>query len=174
MIEAIIVSRPKIDFQNLFLAASQALGRTISDAIDAHKGSLSDPAKMISAITNFSEGGINAKDHIRGADHELLFLHYTFLCHSDRETFATLREWTKLDLRSQPSFANEFVFFAAGTVAEWKRACLDCCTRKASFNLRLLFDKIVLRLETEGIGDIWFETRKKSMPDQTFLLEKPK
>ena len=172
MVEALLVIRPAVDLNTVFRAANQALGRTLTKAIDRSAVPLSDDAKFISALSAFSlYEPTNAVDHIRQSNHELFFLHYTFLCYADADTGFKLREWTKLDTTSHFALDGGVVFFASGSLAEWKRASIECCSAKATFNLRLLFDKIILQLEAQGVADIWFEQRKKMLKDQTFLLE---
>lgn len=158
MVEATLISSPRIDFGNLFLIASQTLGRKINGEIDSSPRTLSDPEKFIVALESFS--GCPT-----GAD---FFLHYVFICYADKDTAIKVREWTKLDVLSQSAIDGGIIFLLGGCLYEWKRAALECCSVEASFNLRLLFDKIVLLFERE---DLWFNLRKKTLPDRTFLLE---
>jgi len=161
MAEAVLIGRPKIDFDNLFRISSQALGWTITTEID-NSLPLSEAAKLISALTEFSDG------------QPLFFLHYGFLCHANKDTAIKVREWTKLDITSNDSVDGNIIFFAAGTVDVWKQAVEACCSNLATFELRLLFDKILLLFEREGLGSIWFGQRKVMLQDKTFLLEEMK
>lgn len=172
MVEAFLIGRPKFDFDTLFRGANQALGRSLTKAIDKATGPVSDPQRLVSALASFLEANnLSVMDQMREADHELFFLHYTFLMYADKDTAFKVREWTKLDVSSTAAIDGEIIFFAAGSLSEWKRAASECCTEKAPFNVRLLFDKVVLRLEAEGVGPIWFDQRKRTLADRTFLLE---
>lgn len=160
MVEALLITRPKIDFNNLFLATSQALGRSITKEIDSISRELPDGEKLILALDSFSK-----------ATNELFFLHYTFLCYCDKETAYRVREWTKLDVASQTSLDGEIIFFATGSLETWRQAIEACCSEKSDFNLRLLFDKILLIFEKEGLSSVWATKRKRTLRDKTFLIE---
>lgn len=163
---------PSYNLEALFSGASKALGYNITNGIDSTPGNFTDDAKIISALYEFAGGKPGKiRDHVRDADHELFFLYYGFLVLSDSSTIAAIREWTRLDVTSATALNASTVAVVAGNVGEWKRATRECCSEKATFNLRLLFDKILLYFEHVGLADVWFDVRKRSLPDQTFLLE---
>jgi hypothetical protein len=171
--EAILISKPEIDLENLFRVTAQTLGRRITGAIDNCPRELSKDEKFISALSEFKSQHLTswAKDRIQRAEHELFFLHYVFLCYTDKDTAIKIREWTKLDVLSQSSIDGEIILVVGGSLVFWRAASLDCCSGQSSFNLRLLFDKIILKFEEIGLGDVWFNYRKRTLPDQTFLIE---
>lgn len=159
MVEAILISKPKIDFENLFRISAQALGRHIGRESDPKE--LSEVAKFLACVESFSE---TARSE--------LFLHYVFICYADAPTAFAVREQTKLDITSTVAIDGNIIFLAAGTLSEWEKAIEICCSEKSNFNTRLLFDKLLLLLEKEGLRKIWFDYRKKMIKDNTFLIEK--
>lgn len=169
-----ILSRPKIDLEFFFKASNKVLGRTVTKAIDRTMIPQTESAKFISALAEFDDENLKsdkATYNVQTAEHELFFLHYVLICIADEETYIKTREWTKLDVTSQRCFDSEIIFLLGGCLHEWKRATRECCSIEAPFHLRLLFDKIILLFEKEGLGNVWFDLRKKTLPDQTFLLE---
>ena len=168
-VDALIVGRSKYEFGPMFGLLSQALGRSVSRSIDMSTPPISDPQQIVSALATFEQASnLTVREQMREAEHELFFVHYVFLMYSDKSTADTVREWTKLDITSATAVDGGIIFFAAGTLSEWKRAIMECCSEKAAYNLRLLFDKVVLKLEAEGCI---FPERKVMLNDKTFLLE---
>lgn len=172
MIHVVPISKPSVDLPSLFQVASTALGYSIAKSIDQNATLLSDDAKFISALASLSYyEKLSPLEHLHKADHELYFLYYTFAVYCDKDTARVVREWTKLDINSNFALDGDVLFVAGGSLATWKNAIENCCSERASFNLRLLFDKILLLFEKMGLDYVWFDFRKKSLPDKTFYLE---
>ena len=170
----IILSRPKIDLEIFYEIAYRITGRPVTKAIDKSMIPQTEPAKFISALAEFSdpEKDYKATYNVQTAKNELFFLYYVLVCYTTPETCKHIREWTKLDVTSQMSRTGAAtVFLLGGNLCEWVRATTKCCSASAGFDLRLLFDRILLIFEGEGLGGLWFGQRKTTLPDETFLLE---
>lgn len=166
---------PHVNMNALFSGAATLLGHSITRGIDNANSLHNDDAKIISAIAEFSNNEeLGLREALREADHELFFLYYGFLVQTDGFTIATVREWTRLDITSVQTPDGSIAAIVAGNLAEWKRATRECCSEKATFQVRLLFDKALLYFESIGLGDVWFEYRRRGLPDKTFLIEHKK
>lgn len=169
MTEAMLIAKSNFDLNNLFRAGSQVLHRLLTKAIDRASPEPGEAVKAISAIQEFALDYASGTvvENTRNADFELFFLHYTFMCRASEGVCQEIRDRTKLDV-CQAEGGD--LFLVAGTLAEWKRAVAICCSEKALQHTRLLFDKILLHFEREGVGQVWFDYKKKMLPDKTFLL----
>lgn len=62
------------------------------------------------------------------------------------------------------------IAFVAGTLAQWKSACLRGCVKDATREARHVFNLIYGEFNKLGLAPL-FEARKVERNDQTFLLE---
>lgn len=172
--EVKLISKPSIDLPQFLHVANQAIGYDPARAIDSTSRSLSDYEKFISAISCFHDDA-NIKRPVSEvvADSASICSHLNFsmLFAADRETIFKSMERSGLAHTVADNLTGAQLAIVSGTLQQWKTATLECCTQDASYNLRLLYDKVLVIFESNGLKLVWNNIRKKSMKDQTFYLE---
>jgi hypothetical protein len=160
---------PSIDWNNYLQGVLTATGIRPTKDLDSHIGILSDSARFLASLSKFQHPELT-KDvlaAIRDSRSILNHLSYTFLVSAEKEVFCQIGQRTKLTVTSQDDIA-----IISGTLAEWKSASLEFLLyTECDFNIRLLFDKIILLFEHAGLGDLWFGYNKESLKDKTFILK---
>ncbi len=91
--------------------------------------------------------------------------------YADDETTKQIMERTDLKVSMTSSIDGERISIVSGSLKAWFTATLTCCTDRQPYNLRVLFDKVVVFFEKLGLSELWCKNRKRTLPDQTFLLE---
>lgn len=167
--DIIPIIQPAINWHTFLHGTVAVTGESPTRLVDSYPGYLSDPARFLAAISNFNHPELH-KDvlaAIRDSRSLLGHLSYSFLVAADCEIIC---EIAQRNVGLIVTSKNE-VAIMSGSLTDWRAASLEFCISESDFNIRLLFDKVVLHFEHIGLGDLWHGWRKKSMPDQTFLLE---
>lgn len=159
---------------DVFLQACvQSLGYSPIRGVDSLKRELSDPAKLLAAIAGFH----NKLDvdtpikSIREASTLLKHLSYMFLVYADEPLVSLIRERTDLNITSTVTVDSERLILISGTLKQYLEATVECCVENAPRELCYLFDAFILYFDQIGLGDIWYQYRRKPRPDKTFLIE---
>lgn len=162
---------PSINWGSFLKGASDATGRSIVRGVDASPRELSDPAKFLAVLSAFQDGNEKPLDAIRNSASIQAALHYGFLVYADEETVFQIMERTELMVTSTSCLDGERICVVTGNLKQWVQATKECCAEHQPFNLRLLFDKVILLFDRFGLGELWHDTRRRTLPDKTFLLE---
>jgi hypothetical protein len=163
---------PRIDWTTFLKTAQDALGYSPVKAVDHCSRPLSDYGKFLVVAASFQDRNlVDALGALRDANDLLNHLAFVFNVYADAETILLIMERTRLRVTMTPTVDGERIAIVSGNLQDWHQATIICCADRQPFNLRLLFDKVVLFFESLGLGELWHATRKKSLPDRTFLLE---
>ena len=108
---------------------------------------------------------------LRGSLDLLKHLQFVFTVYADEETILQIMERTELEVTMTEAVDNERIAVVSGNLRQWYAATLTCCQERQPYNLRILFDKFVVFYERLGLAELWSTTRKRTLPDRTFLLE---
>lgn len=169
-----LISKPDIDMSQFLHLTATAIGYDPARAIDNTSRLMSDTEKFISALSCFhNEENINRPvgETISDSASICSHLNYSMLFVADRETIFKSMERSGLQHTVADGLTGAQLAFVSGSLQQWKTATLECCNDTASYNLRLLFDKVMLMFESIGLKLVWNNIRKKSMKDKTFILE---
>jgi hypothetical protein len=165
--QLILLSTPKVNLTAWVKACDQALGISVLRGVDSHTRKFSEDARFIAAL---SEDGDPLKA-LREAVHELNHLHYSFMVLGELELIAEISGKSNLKVSSYPAIDGSRLAIISGSLFDFYTATLEFCADKATFNLRHLFDQILLHFDKLGLSEVWYEKRRKSLPDKTFLPE---
>jgi len=104
----------------------------------------------------------------------LAFLQYSFLVACDKETLDTLRDMVNIVWCINKVENNKYCVLGTGPLFDWWYYIILYLSSVVTYekNYRVLFDKLLILLEQEGLGELFYEYRKKSLLDKTFLLER--
>jgi hypothetical protein len=163
--DAILIGRSNINFEVLLGTAKQVLGRSISKTLDSQGKDITKPISYLTLLSEIKNNSFNADD----AGHLLAHYFYTFAIACDPKTLNDLLEQSRLKIISAEGNSMHFAV-VSGTLEEWRTAIINCCSEQSSFNLRLLFDKIFLMFEQEGLLKLFMNYKKRTLPDRTFKL----
>jgi hypothetical protein len=163
---------PRIDWPTFLKGCQDGLGYSPVGPIDSSPRQLSDAAKFVVVAATLQDRQITqALPALRNSLDLLNHLAYSFLVYADDETLKQTLERTDLKISMTQSVDGERIAIVSGNLKQFFTATLTCCQERQPFNLRVLFDKFVLFFEAAGLGELWHETRKRTLPDRTFLLE---
>lgn len=163
----------EIAWEGFLKACVDTLGYSPIRGVDAIKRELSEPAKFVAALSAFHDK-LNANDpikSIRSAGSLLKHLSYTFMVLADDQLILDIRERTELTLTSASTMVGCRLILISGNLKQFLDATVECCSPDVSIDIRYLFDFIVLHFDRIGLGELWYEYRRKSVKDKTFLLE---
>lgn len=103
------------------------------------------------------------------------YVHYTFLIGCDRDVVEDLREKTRAHY-TLTDVGKGYCVLGTGSLSIWYDAIILNLTHprlalKASYGTRILFDKLMLFLEKEGLSQLFSNYIKMPLKDKTFMLE---
>lgn len=170
-VHVIPIITPHIDFATLLDASSKALGYDIARAVDRHGKHAQDVVKLLGVLSCFHEQE-NVERPLKSLIKEATSLcehaSYTMLFICSREVILKSMERTRLYHTIAEGLYRNQLAVVSGTLSMWRDSVVEC-TNSADHELRLLYDKVTLILEKQGIKDFW---RKRQHNDkQTFYLE---
>jgi hypothetical protein len=179
--EIIPVSRVKVDWPTLRKNVSQATGLRPSDRI------AQSPVKFTEAAEYLLFAAYLYLDITEDDPHRVLlnlprecldFLHYSFLIACERSIIEDLREKTRAHY-TMTDVGRGYCVLGTGPLSVWYDAVVLNLTHpqlalKGMGPTRVLFNKLMLFFEKEGLQALFRDTAKKQLPDKTFLLEHKK
>jgi hypothetical protein len=163
--EIIPIVSPKIDWLNYLAVSKRVLGYSLSKEIDNQKLSLCDSSFLLSLQT------FETKIYETSIPwHLLRHLTYSFLIVLDYDDYIKLIENSPTIniISSQTIEKNVKLLIASGNLEDWK---FECIQERSTRELQILFDKIVLYFESNGLGKMFIEYKKTTLKNNTFILE---
>lgn len=167
--QAVLIGRLKIDMDTLLATAKQLLGRSPSRKLDSQGKSIDNASGYLTILAALKNEDIDQNTVLEDPGHLLAHCYFTFMIACDNITILELMEKSRLVIQ-KIEVRNGCLAIVAGTLEQWRTAIINCCSEQSDFNLRLLFDKILLIFESEGLGKLWSRYGKKTLADQTFKL----
>lgn len=162
-----LIVQPSFDWPSFLHTTKEALGRSVTKELDSRRQDVQTPLGFVGCLGSFTEipepqGDLSLLRHLT----------YGFLVVTDTDTLSELlRRTTGLSVVTAPtSRKNVELSVITADLEKWMIAIALCTTGSESFELRFLFDNIVLVFETLGFHRMFLSWRKESVSDGTFKL----
>ncbi len=163
--DVIPIAIPNIAWDRYLLDVLALSGHSPTFTIDHSTVPLSDIAKYIVSIDEFQNGPTAAAlDILRNESNPLNHLFFSFLLICSKSTLFRIMETTDLNILS----SRKKISIVSGTLKQWRDALV---THQNTKETRLIFNKCLNFFAKMGLGNIWDSYRKRTMGDNTFLLE---
>lgn len=167
--QIVIVGRPTVDFVIFLSAANKVLGRSISKSVDSYRFPTKNVSVLICYLTEMLNSG--SIPSLKNAGALLRHLSYSLVIRSSFLSIFDLLSNSSISVSSAECSDGTYLSYASGNLEEWREAIINSCSDSSSIELRLLFDRILLTFEKEGLSDVFSDYRKVNLPDKTFRLE---
>lgn len=169
--QLILLSTPKINIAAFVTACKQAIGESPLHGVDGHSRQFSEAAQFIAGLAALDTQDDPLKA-LREAVHECNHLHYSFMVVADLELISEISGRSNLKVASYlAAYHNTRIAVISGSLLDFYTATLEFCSDKATSDGRHLFDQILLQFDKQGLSEVWYDKRRKALPDKTFLLE---
>ena len=166
--DALLLSKPSIDFNTFLSLSKQALGRSIISKADATQRDMSDAEKFLSCLGSMLNVNTDAG-----------FIP-SLLSHVSFSVFVGAETRDMLDIL-QCSAGMPFVVVdtiagsvqiavITGTLAQWRDAVKSGSEPTAELPVRQCFNKVYALFKAADLN-VWSDFRAKPAADQTFYLE---
>lgn len=166
--DAVILGRLDIDQDQLLLAAKNALGRSISRITDSQgRGKESIYLTLLATLQNPNAEVLAT---LENPGHLTRHSFYSFLVVCDPSTRIDLIQRTPLAVEYASSPTGVDLCVVSADLQSWRTAVINCCSDLSPYHTRVLFDKILILFESEGLSKLWSHYTKKNLPDKTFKL----
>lgn len=162
-----LLIQPSVDW-NLFLnTTKQGLGRSVTKELDSRRQDVKSPLGFVHCL-----GEMLGDTEPQGRLSILRQMSFSFLVITDEETLTELLRTTSgLSVVSATTVKkNVELSVITSSLDAWLIAIAACTTGNESYELRYLFDAIMLIFESMGFHRLFLRWVKQSMPDQTFKL----
>lgn len=159
-----------------FLKDAAALcGHSPNQGIDSYSYQLKDYARWIATLGEFRNGEeCDPKQILYTANDLLSHLYFGFMVDGSANLIYQIMELTDLKIVSaRLKEKRGRAAIVSGTLKQWKDATINilCSNEKRNRELRWTFSQCLNFFFHLGLHDIWHDYRKRSMKDQTYLLE---
>jgi hypothetical protein len=174
MSAVILLTETRVEWNSLLAVATKRLGRNPATPADNSTRQLTQDARFLASCVSFeSPAATNALTALRNSQTCQGHLHYTFLATAATGTFEEILLLnTGLTLTLADQDFEQPLFLMSGGLDVWREATLRACTPFTSQETRELFTKIIVIFEGRGLGEVWYNTERKSNPDGTLCLSK--
>lgn len=167
-VDALLITKPAIDFKNLLAISHQALGFSPAAKSDSSRRDLSDSERYLSCLAAMSD----PEAPVGLASHLLAHISFSVLIAVEQfdllEVIKTCSGMPVVPVESR--FRNLYLAILHGNLQQWKDAVIAGC-RLSSGEPRELFCKIMGQFESNGVG-VWNDFNKRYDTDNaTFYLE---
>jgi len=166
----ILIGRLAIDVEQFLSVAKQATGRSPSKKLDQLGKSTVGVGAYLAMLSSLKNEQSEINNVLENPGHLLVHCYYSFMIISDINTLDDLREQTRLAIHTTPLKNNLYLTVVSSNLEEWRSAIINGCSDQAGENMRLLFDRILILFENEGLGRLWSNYIKKTLTDTTFKL----
>jgi hypothetical protein len=168
--DAYILGSSEVEHRNLMLTAKQALGRSISQSLDNQGRETDTPAAYLTLLAAMTDPNAEMLSTLEDPGHLLQHVFYTFMVVCDPATRVDIIQRTPLAVQFTSTAMGMDLLIVSGNLEDWRTAVINCCSEQSPFQTRLLFDKVLVLFEGEGLGKLWVRYAKKKMPDNTIKL----
>jgi hypothetical protein len=116
-------------------------------------------------LAKLNDPAAQATRVLESPGHLLRHVHYSLMVLCSESTILNAIRVTPLAIETLGEFA-----VLSGDLECWRGAIINSCSEQAPYQVRALFNDIMLLFEREGLRKLWGTYYKKDMPDQTFKL----
>lgn len=162
-----LITQPSFDWSSFLHTTKEALGRSVTKELDTRRQDVQTPLGFVGCL-----GSIAGIPEPQGDLSLLRHLTYGFQVITDTDTLSELlRRTTGLSVVTAPTTRkNVELSVITANLETWLIAIASCTTGQESFELRFLFDSVVLTFETMGFHRMFISFRKETLPDHTFKM----
>jgi hypothetical protein len=168
--DAMILGRTEINVDTLMATCKQAFGRSISRTLDSQGRDTDSPPAYLTMLAAMRNPDAEMLSTLEDPGHLLQHVSYTLLVICEPTTRIDLIQRTPLHLQFGETVQSCDLCVVSGNLENWRTSVINCCSDVAPYNTRLLFDKILVLFESEGLGKMWSHFAKKQLPDRTIKL----
>ena len=162
-----LIIQPSFDWPSFLRTTKESLGRSVTKELDSRRQDVQTPLGFVGCLGSMAEipepqGDLSLLRHLT----------YGFQVITDTDTLSELlRRTTGLSVVTAPTTRkNVELSVITATLDTWLVAIASCTTGNESFELRYLFDSVMLTFETIGFHRMFLKWKKESVPDGTFRL----
>jgi hypothetical protein len=162
-----------VAWQQYIDTAAMLLGHAPSRGVDASPSKLSDFAKYVASLAEFTaKKELDPRTVLRGEQSgpQLHHLFFSIMVCEKHATILKIAEAAGLSVLSA-STGKERAAVISGTLAAWRDAVIIFCDRNASCDLRELFNEVKRMFDRIGLSDIWYKYKHRGLSDDTYYLE---
>lgn len=161
-----------VDWKSLLTLARQALGRPLTAHLDAARVGLDSPGAWVAALGGLRREGDKPERILRDAGPLLKHGFQSFLLVlSDAALSAVLEDSAVAVTSGEAVVRGARVAVASGTYEQWRTTVINCCSEESDYEVRAVFCEVLSAFERMGLGPLWHDFARKSLPDSTLALE---
>lgn len=165
-----MIGKLNIDFPAFLIAANKGLNKSLTRGLDSQGKDTKSIAAYLVMLAEMRQDNVDPNKVLQDAGQLLKHAYYVFQVIVDHETMFDLLELNTLAVHNAECINSVYLSVVSGTLEDWRTAIINGCSDQATFNIRLLFDKILLMFEKEGLSKLWVNYSKRKLPDDTFRL----
>jgi len=166
--DAVLLSKPNIDFNTFLGLSKQALGRSIVSKVDAAERDMSDAEKFISCLGAMLSPKISAGFIPSLLNHVSFSI---FVGAETRDMLDILQCAASMPFVAVDTIAGSVqIAVITGTLAQWRDAVKSGSEPTAELPVRQCFNKVYALFKAADLN-VWSDFRAKQANDQTFYLE---
>lgn len=163
------LSQQIFDWNGLVTFLKETIGPEPVRKVDEYGYAPGSPVAYIGLLMFALKGNDNSLvQMLRQGDPRIIkHLFFSFAAYHDEVDFAPLiLENSDLDVCSR-----EKVCIVSGSLDKWRQAILEFCQSQYDFEIRFLFNCMLLHFEHTGLQEIWNNYGKQRLKDQTLVLK---
>ena len=165
--QAQLIIQPSVDWHSFLDTTKKALGRSVTEELDSRRQDVQTPLGFVGCLGSFAEN-----PEPLGCLNLLRQMSFGFLVLTDKDTLSDLlRKTADLNVVTAATVRKDVeLSVITATLDNWLVAIASCTTGNESYELRYLFDFIILKFEALGFHRLFLDWKKESLPDHTFKL----
>lgn len=154
--EAVLIIKPAVNVKAFLAITRQLEGKNLAEAFDKHNESVEGFNAFLSMLLSF-----DCPDRL-----DVLTFGFMVVCDCSTMTSMIVKSGIPVLWKEHPSNSFDYAIFS-GTLTQWRTFLIQ---ESSAFELRVIKNKIVLALESQGLGLLFFDRRKQDNGDGTFVL----
>lgn len=165
MPEAYLIASTNVDWIKYLQESNIAIARSLTSSLDKQQLQATGLPAFLCTLAELRKQNSDPIKAIRYYSELLKHVMLSFFVTTDENSILEILQTTDLSV-----IGNE-AYVISGTLLQWQQSVVSCTRESVSFDTRLLFDKIYLLLDRNGLSEIFAAWNKRRLQDQTFTLE---
>lgn len=163
---AILISKPNVNFDQFLAAASLATTRNLAEKTDQLRG-IGNDEKFVSCLAALAE-----PDAPVGLHHELLnhVTYSAFIVCPIYDVLQILSVASGMVFSVGEARGNHAAMVLTGTLEQWRTAIENGTSRRQPDGTRELYCRLMERFESAGLGKLWSHLEKQWDTQEIFRL----
>src|SRR3972149_6136218 len=166
-VEAVLITKPAIDFESLWRLTYEALGYNIAGAADASGRKMVDAEKFLMCLAAL-------KDESAEIITANLLCHVSFsvLVIADKRDLLDILEMTSgmSFVCAETTAPDVDIVVLTGTLSQWKIAVASGTNEDAPPTVRACYSKILFLFDRAGLTSVWQDYDRTTARDRSGLL----